>query len=139
MIWAPLVFCEYLHLITADDFAFAAGHRRRAASPAPRIPPRPSPSRRPPRRQLTAWSVYKIAKKAVWLGIVETPNEQAAIEKAAEEFLTLPRAHLCAPDRCSGQPFSKPSWPGNSLQWGAQYTAAGTNPIAGCDCIENLD
>jgi len=39
-----------------------------------------------PPPQLTAWSVYRIAKKAVWLGIVEAPNEQLAIEKAAEEF-----------------------------------------------------
>jgi hypothetical protein len=35
---------------------------------------------------LAAWSVYKIAKKALWLGIVEAPDERAAIEKAAEEF-----------------------------------------------------
>jgi hypothetical protein len=39
-----------------------------------------------PPLELAAWSVYKIAKKAVWLGIVDAPNEQAAIEKAAEEF-----------------------------------------------------
>jgi hypothetical protein len=36
--------------------------------------------------ELAAWSVYKIAKRAVWLGLVEAPNERAAIEKAAEEF-----------------------------------------------------
>jgi hypothetical protein len=39
-----------------------------------------------PPSQLTAWSVYKIAKKAAWLGIVEAPDEQTAIEKAATEF-----------------------------------------------------
>jgi hypothetical protein len=39
-----------------------------------------------PPLELAAWSVYKIAKKALWLGIVDAPNEQAAIEKAAEEF-----------------------------------------------------
>jgi hypothetical protein len=37
-------------------------------------------------QELTAWSVYKIAKKAPWLGIVEAWDEQAAIEKAAAEF-----------------------------------------------------
>jgi hypothetical protein len=36
--------------------------------------------------ELTAWSVYKIAKKAVWLGIVEAPDKAAAFEKAATEF-----------------------------------------------------
>jgi hypothetical protein len=39
-----------------------------------------------PPPQLTAWSVYKIAKKAAWLGIVEAPDEATAIEKAAAEF-----------------------------------------------------
>jgi hypothetical protein len=39
-----------------------------------------------PPSQLTAWSVYKIAKKAAWLGIVEAPDERTAIEKAAAEF-----------------------------------------------------
>jgi hypothetical protein len=41
--------------------------------------PEPSP-------ELTAWSVYKIAKRAVWLGIVEAPDGAAAIETAAAEF-----------------------------------------------------
>jgi hypothetical protein len=40
--------------------------------------PEPSP-------ELTAWSVYKIAKRAVWLGIVEAPDG-AAVEMAAAEF-----------------------------------------------------
>jgi hypothetical protein len=39
-----------------------------------------------PPPELTAWSVYKIAKKAARLGIVEALDEQTAIEKAAEEF-----------------------------------------------------
>jgi hypothetical protein len=36
--------------------------------------------------ELTAWSVYKVAKKAMWLGTVEAPDKQTAIEKAAAEF-----------------------------------------------------
>jgi hypothetical protein len=39
-----------------------------------------------PPPELTAWSVYKIAKKAAWLGIVEASDEAAAIEKASAEF-----------------------------------------------------
>jgi hypothetical protein len=35
-----------------------------------------------------SWNVYKIAKKAVWLGTVEAPDKSAAIEKAAQEFKT---------------------------------------------------
>jgi Ser/Thr protein kinase RdoA (MazF antagonist) len=35
-----------------------------------------------------SWDVYKIAKKAMWLGIVEAPDKQAAVEKAAQEFKT---------------------------------------------------
>jgi hypothetical protein len=34
------------------------------------------------------WNVYKIAKKGVWLGTVEAPDKQAAVEKAAQEFKT---------------------------------------------------
>ncbi len=34
----------------------------------------------------TTWSIYKIAKKAVWLGFVEAPDKDSAIEKAAAEF-----------------------------------------------------
>lgn len=36
----------------------------------------------------TSWDVYKIAKKAIWLGTVEAPDKQAAVEKAAQEFKT---------------------------------------------------
>jgi hypothetical protein len=32
--------------------------------------------------------VYKIAKKAVWLGTVEAPDKQAAVQKAAQESKT---------------------------------------------------
>jgi hypothetical protein len=39
-----------------------------------------------PPPQLTAWSVYKIAKKAPWLGIVEAPDKATAMEIAAAEF-----------------------------------------------------
>jgi hypothetical protein len=35
-----------------------------------------------------SWDVYKIAKKAIWLGTVEAPDKQAAVEKAAQEFKT---------------------------------------------------
>ena len=35
-----------------------------------------------------SWTVYKIAKKAVWLGTVEAPDKSAAVEKAAQEFKT---------------------------------------------------
>jgi hypothetical protein len=38
-----------------------------------------------PPPELTAWSVYKIAKRAEWLGIVETPDGAAAIETAAAD------------------------------------------------------
>jgi hypothetical protein len=41
---------------------------------------------RSPNRRQSAWSVYKIAKRAVWLGIVEAPDGAAAIETAAAEF-----------------------------------------------------
>jgi hypothetical protein len=39
-----------------------------------------------PPKPTTSWSVYKVAKKAVWLGTVEAPDKSAAIEKAAQEF-----------------------------------------------------
>ena len=35
-----------------------------------------------------SWNVYKVAAKAIWLGIVETPCKKAAIEIAAKEFKT---------------------------------------------------
>jgi hypothetical protein len=48
---------------------------------------------RPP--ELTAWSVYKVAKNAAWLGIVEAPDEVTAIEKASAEF-KVPASRLLA-------------------------------------------
>jgi hypothetical protein len=35
-----------------------------------------------------SWDVYKITKKAVWLGAVEALDKQAAVDKAAQEFKT---------------------------------------------------
>jgi hypothetical protein len=32
------------------------------------------------------WNVYKLASKAVWLGVIEAPDEEAAMEKGAAEF-----------------------------------------------------
>jgi hypothetical protein len=37
---------------------------------------------------LSSWNIYKVAKKAIWLGTVEAPDKQAAIEKGAKEFRT---------------------------------------------------
>jgi hypothetical protein len=44
---------------------------------------KPEPSPKP-----MSWNVYKIAKKAVWLGTVVAPDKSAAVEKAAQEFKT---------------------------------------------------
>jgi hypothetical protein len=41
----------------------------------------------------TNWDVYKIAEKAVWLGTVEAPDKQSAMEKAAVEFVST----ICSP------------------------------------------
>jgi hypothetical protein len=45
----------------------------------PRKPKRPLP---------TSWNIYKVAKKAIWLGTVEAPDKATAIEKGAQEFKT---------------------------------------------------
>jgi hypothetical protein len=45
----------------------------------PKIPEPPKPMK---------WNVYKIVKKAIWLGSVEAPHKQAAVEKGAQEFKT---------------------------------------------------
>jgi hypothetical protein len=45
-------------------------------------------ARKPEPPQPIRWDVFKIAKKAVWLGTVEAPDKSAAIEKAAQEFKT---------------------------------------------------
>lgn len=36
--------------------------------------------------QTIAWTIYKLAAKATWLGEVEATDEADAIEKAAEQF-----------------------------------------------------
>jgi hypothetical protein len=33
------------------------------------------------------WTIYQIASEGVWLGEVEAPDEAAAIEKAAAQFM----------------------------------------------------
>jgi hypothetical protein len=35
-----------------------------------------------------SWDVYKVATKAIWLGAIEAPDKQAAVEKASQEFKT---------------------------------------------------
>jgi len=42
---------------------------------------KPEPLLRP-----RSWNIYKVAAKGIWLGIVEAPDKQAAIEKGAKEF-----------------------------------------------------
>jgi hypothetical protein len=53
--------------------------RRPILAGMPRKPKQPAP---------TSWSIYKIAKKAIWLSTVDAPDKQAAVEKAAQEFKT---------------------------------------------------
>jgi hypothetical protein len=43
-------------------------------------------AKKPEQLKPIRWSIYEIAKKAVWLGTVEVPDKQAAVEKAAQEF-----------------------------------------------------
>jgi hypothetical protein len=43
---------------------------------------------------LPAWSIYKLAAKREWLGIVEAPDAQTAIDVAAKEFKTDARRLL---------------------------------------------
>jgi hypothetical protein len=45
-------------------------------------------AKKPEPPKTISWNVYKIAKKAIWLGTVEAPDKQAAVEKAAQEFTT---------------------------------------------------
>jgi membrane-bound lytic murein transglycosylase B len=54
---------------------------------------KPEPSQKP-----INWKVYKIANKAVWLGVVEAANEATAMEKAAAEF-KVPASRLMAIQR----------------------------------------
>jgi len=43
-------------------------------------------AKNPEAPQPTSWNIYKIAKKATWVGTVEAPDAGTAIEKAAAEF-----------------------------------------------------
>jgi hypothetical protein len=45
-------------------------------------------AKKPEPPQPTSWDVYKIARKAVWLGTVEAADKSAAVVKAAQEFKT---------------------------------------------------
>jgi hypothetical protein len=45
-------------------------------------------AKKPEPPMVASWDVYKIAKKAIWLGTVEASDKQAAVVKAAEEFKT---------------------------------------------------
>jgi Ser/Thr protein kinase RdoA (MazF antagonist) len=45
-------------------------------------------AKKPEPPKMTSWDVYKIAEKAIWLGAVEAPDKQAAVENAAQEFKT---------------------------------------------------
>jgi hypothetical protein len=57
------------------------------------MPKRPFPCEFEP-MPLPAWSIYKLAAKRQWLGIVEAPDAKAAIEAAAREFKTDARRLL---------------------------------------------
>jgi Ser/Thr protein kinase RdoA (MazF antagonist) len=45
-------------------------------------------AKKPEPPALASWDVYKVAEKAIWLGTVEAPDKQAAVERAAQEFKT---------------------------------------------------
>jgi hypothetical protein len=51
-----------------------------------------------PELKLTAWTIYKLAAKATWLGEVEAADEAKAIERAAEEY-KVPASKLMATRR----------------------------------------
>jgi Ser/Thr protein kinase RdoA (MazF antagonist) len=55
---------------------------------------RKHPSCEPEQTPLPAWSIYKLAARCEWLGIIEAPNAKAAIEAAAKEFETDARRLL---------------------------------------------
>jgi len=53
----------------------------------PKQQPNGTPGKKPPApRPPTSWNIYKVAKKATWLGTVEASDAATAIEKAAAEF-----------------------------------------------------
>jgi hypothetical protein len=43
-------------------------------------------AKKPKRPAASSWDIYQIAKKSVWLGTVQAPDKQTAIEKGAQEF-----------------------------------------------------
>jgi hypothetical protein len=43
-------------------------------------------ARKPKPPPPTSWDIYQVATKAVWLGTVEAPDKQTAIERGAQEF-----------------------------------------------------
>jgi hypothetical protein len=45
-------------------------------------------ARKPEPSPVSSWDIFKVAKKAIWLGTVEAPDKQAAIAKGAKEFKT---------------------------------------------------
>jgi hypothetical protein len=45
-------------------------------------------AKKPEPSQPTSWNIYKVAAKAIWLGTVEGPDKQTAIENGAKEFKT---------------------------------------------------
>jgi hypothetical protein len=50
------------------------------------MPPGPGMAKKPDPPKLASWDVYKIAKKAIWLGTVEAPDKHAAVQNGAQEF-----------------------------------------------------
>jgi 1,2-phenylacetyl-CoA epoxidase PaaB subunit len=55
-------------------------------------------AKKPEPPPLSSWSIYKVADHDIgtrWLGTVEAPDKDAAIEKAAQEFKVDAR-HLYA-------------------------------------------
>jgi hypothetical protein len=52
-------------------------------------------ARNPEPPKPATWNIYTFASKAVWLGIVEAPDEATALEKAAAEF-KVPAERLMA-------------------------------------------
>jgi hypothetical protein len=49
---------------------------------------------------MATWSIYKVARKLVWLGFVETSDEREASEKAIIEFKVA--AHRLVGNAISG-------------------------------------
>jgi hypothetical protein len=46
-------------------------------------------AKKPEAPKLTNWEIYKVAaKKPMWLGTVEAPDQRTAVENGAQEFKT---------------------------------------------------